>query len=94
MMVDSFSWPSLRHIWSDKPNIKYVEFLTCFQNNHFLNMLFTFLKLQNLEESRQNATKEDINTCIKIFHSIVANCAKNDYAFEIMLLNFTYIKPM
>jgi len=92
-MVDSLSWPYLRHIWSDRPNSKYVEFLTCFQNNHFLIMLFKFLKLENSEKSRQNATKEDINTYIKIFHSIVANCAKNDYAFEIMLLNFMYIKP-
>jgi len=88
------SWSQLRFMWSDKPNKEYVEFLNCFEDNHFWNKLFKFLELENLETSSQNATKEDINTRIKIFHSVVTNYAKNDYTLHVMLLSFTYIKPM
>jgi len=57
-------------------------------------MIFKFLEFGNLETSRQYATKEDINTYIKIYHSAVANYAKNDYTLNVMLLSFTDIKPM
>jgi len=93
-MVDSSSWSYLSYIWSNKPNKKYIEFLSCFEHNHYWNMLFKFLELENLETSRQNETKEDINTRIKIFHSVVANHAKNGYTLHIMLLSFTLVKPM
>jgi len=91
-MIDPHS--RSRYIWSDKPNKQYVEFLSCSEDIDFWNMLYKFLELQNLETSTQNATKEDIYSCIKIFHSVVANYAKNDYTLNVMLYSFTYIKPM
>ncbi|XP_024887850.1 uncharacterized protein LOC112464839 isoform X2 [Temnothorax curvispinosus] len=45
------------------------------------------------KESRQNATKEDINVYVRTFQHIIAKYAKNEAALYRILWNLQYIKP-
>lgn len=93
MTVKANTWPYLREIWPNKVGNKYIEYFPCFQDVSITHVLFEFLELKNSNELRRNVTKQDINTSIKIFHSIVAKHAKNDDTFETVLFNFMDHKP-
>lgn len=93
MTVKTNSWPYLKEIWPNKVGNKYVEYFPCFQEVSITLALFEFLEYKNSNESRKNATKQDINMCIKIFHSIVAKHTKNDDTFENILFHFMDSKP-
>lgn len=93
MGADPTIWPYLRKIWPDIVGNKYMEFLPCFQDDHMMHLIFQFLTDRNSKESRQNATKEDINMYINTFHSIIAKHSKNEVTLEKILWNFNDIKP-
>jgi len=50
-------------------------------------------RLITLNQTRENATKKDIITCINLFYSFVTMHAKNDHNLEKILTEFLDIKP-
>lgn len=93
MTVKTNTWPYLKEIWPNEVGNKYIEYFPCFQDASITHVLFELLEFKNSNEFRKNATKQDINMCIKIFHSIVAKHANDYETLENILFHLMDSKP-
>ncbi|XP_039312674.1 aminopeptidase N isoform X2 [Solenopsis invicta] len=90
VFVPTWEKSYLNETWLDNSGSKYVEYISCFQDDNMLNLLFHFLEYNR---ANLNATSKDKKISIKVFYSLIVKHARNSVVLETILRKFWVIIP-